>query len=94
MSAIEKIKPYTNHKGNCEVFFPDTKTYPPSQGKCTCGLNETLAALEAECVWAYDDFHDYYDTDCKRAFSLITGTPKDNDYVYCPNCGRKIKVKQ
>ena len=33
----------------------------------------------------------YVCSNCKEAFTLIEGTPTDNLYNYCPNCGAKIK---
>lgn len=27
---------------------------------------------------------------CKEKFVLIEGTPRDNGYYYCPNCGAKM----
>ena len=44
-----------------------------------------------ECKWKYDDDHDKYDTDCGRAFSFMVDTPKENDYLFCPGCGKRIK---
>ena len=28
---------------------------------------------------------------CKDAFTLIDGTPSDNNYNYCPNCGADMR---
>lgn len=28
---------------------------------------------------------------CKERFVLEWGTPKDNDYNYCPSCGQALK---
>lgn len=34
----------------------------------------------------------YYDcSECGEAFCLIDGTPKDNLYNFCPNCGAKME---
>lgn len=34
----------------------------------------------------------YYEcSNCKEAFSLLEGTPEENKYNYCPNCGAKMK---
>lgn len=34
----------------------------------------------------------YYECSCcKEAFTLIDGTPTDNLYNYCPNCGTKME---
>lgn len=32
----------------------------------------------------------YVCSNCKEAFTLIEGTPTDNLYNYCPNCGAKM----
>ena len=41
--------------------------------------------------WVEEDMFDgdvaYRCTNCNGVFSLIDGTPKDNEYNYCPNCG-------
>lgn len=34
----------------------------------------------------------YYDcSECGESFCLIDGTPTDNLYNYCPNCGAKME---
>lgn len=36
----------------------------------------------------------YYECSvCKEAFTLIDGTPSDNLYNYCPNCGAYMKCE-
>lgn len=32
-------------------------------------------------------------SNCKEAFVLISGSPKENKYEYCPNCGCKMDEK-
>lgn len=48
-----------------------------------------------ECKWKKDinEEDEPWQTDCGTAFILITGSPKDNNYKYCPNCGRQIKLE-
>lgn len=45
--------------------------------------------------WIEKDGYDgdtYYDcSECGESFCLIEGTPTDNLYNYCPNCGAKMK---
>lgn len=33
----------------------------------------------------------YECSNCKRWFVLEDGTPKENDYNYCPNCGANMR---
>ena len=62
--------------------------------------DETLAikALEQQPKTGHwiekDDFDGdtYYDcSECGESFCLIDGTPTDNLYNYCPNCGAKME---
>ena len=47
----------------------------------------------AYCTWTESDsdYDDHWETLCDNAFTLLDGTPKENDMVYCPYCGRKIQ---
>ena len=45
------------------------------------------------CKWKLcDEEASVYDTSCGNPHILIEGTPKENNYEYCPYCGKKIKV--
>ena len=45
------------------------------------------------CEWTLIDAEfNAYDTACGNPWYLEEGTPKDNKMIYCPACGRKIKV--
>ena len=39
-----------------------------------------------------DEEANVYDTSCRNPHILIEGTPQENNYKYCPYCGKKIKV--
>ena len=47
--------------------------------------------------WIEQDGYDgdtYYDcSECGESFCLIDGTPTDNLYNYCPNCGAKMEAE-
>lgn len=45
------------------------------------------------CEWRLcDEEANVYDTSCRNPHILIEGTPKENNYEYCPYCGKKIKA--
>jgi len=46
--------------------------------------------MKKYCKWTYDDEH--YVTECGEDFSFCDGDVEENGYVFCPGCGRKIKV--
>ena len=52
---------------------------------------------EGECVWVEDagvDTDGIYYTECHNSFYIIDGTPQDNNFKYCPYCGKILKEKQ
>ena len=52
-----------------------------------CGVSDDV------CEWMLcDEEANVYDTSCRNPHILIEGTPKENNYEYCPYCGKKIKV--
>ena len=47
------------------------------------------------CKWTYDYADDSWNGTCGAAWYLSEGGPKDNDMLYCPQCGKKlIEIKQ
>lgn len=45
------------------------------------------------CEWRLcDEEANVYDTSCRNPHILINGTPEENNYRFCPYCGKKIKV--
>ena len=44
------------------------------------------------CAWTLidEDYNAYECSNCKGAWCMGDGTPKENDYNYCPKCGRAI----
>ena len=43
----------------------------------------------AEENWTPDDYY-YTCSICREDFYMIVGTPSDNNYKYCPNCGARM----
>ena len=48
--------------------------------------------------WIEEDMYDgdvaYRCSECNELFCIIEGTPKDNEYNFCPNCGAKMVESQ
>lgn len=49
-----------------------------------------MAMTEREtCEWV-QDLDGVWNTDCLHAFEVTTGTPVENEFKYCPFCGKVI----
>lgn len=44
------------------------------------------------CIWKYDE-DGFYQTDCRNTFCFNEGSIIDNQFNFCPWCGRKIVEK-
>ena len=55
-------------------------------------VDEAEAKWEADCCeWKLEDAEaNLYVTKCEKRQLIFEGTPTENDYKYCPYCGRKI----
>jgi len=50
----------------------------------------------SECIWKEEngvDSDGTYITSCDNMFTIIEGNPKDNNFKYCPYCGKALKEK-
>jgi len=57
--------------------------------------SELSKKVNGLCGWSLNlDETDFdsgtYETSCGKYFGVIAGTPKDNEFIYCIYCGRKI----
>lgn len=86
--AIGKIQTWLKHSGYSEG--------ERNVMGCAIQMLESLPSAEQEQkTGKWIEHEDWYDTyyecsSCGEAFSLIEGTPKDNGYNYCPNCGSEM----
>ena len=45
------------------------------------------------CEWRLcNEEANVYDTSCRNPHILIEGTPQENNYEFCPYCGKRIKI--
>ena len=64
-------------------------------------LNEAIEIVKQGGVsdyvcewWLCDEEANVYDTSCRNPHILIEGTPQENNYEFCPYCGKKILCKE
>jgi len=46
------------------------------------------------CVWTPNDVDDYWETGRCESYCFINDGPKENNYRFCPGCGKPIKEKR
>ena len=44
------------------------------------------------CEWKYDDSEYYFESSCEHLHIFMSDGPKENEYRFCPYCGKKIKI--
>ena len=44
------------------------------------------------CEWKYNDTEYYWESSCEHLHIFMADGPKENEYIFCPYCGKKIKV--
>lgn len=77
-------------------YFVDLMSYADfieqSNKEAVRALKSVLDSKESEdvCEWKLDD--EEYETGCNQNHIIFDGSLSDNDYKYCPYCGKKIKV--
>ena len=43
------------------------------------------------CEWRYNDSEYYFESSCEHLHIFMSDGPKENEYEFCPYCGKKIK---
>ena len=65
----------------------ETSEWPLKKIRVT--IEET--SNEDNCNWKLTDIdNDTWTTDCGHDFNLLSGTPDENEMVFCPYCGKHI----
>lgn len=61
----------------------------PNNNDADSGAAHSNVGLE-RCLWEYQEDEDCWDTECGNKFTLIDGTPIENDFHFCPYCGKEL----
>lgn len=77
----------------CEDWKPEVMSNGSRTEEHRADLHEDGKDDPGWCEWTLIDAEfNAYDTSCRNPWYLEAGTPEDNKMIYCPSCGRKIKV--
>ena len=49
-------------------------------------------ASDDVCEWKYNNSEYYWESSCEHLHIFMSDGPGENEYKYCPYCGKKIKV--
>ena len=52
------------------------------------GMEEDIK--RRKCWWVHDQDDSKWDTECGNAQCFIEGGPKENEYRFCPYCGKPL----
>ena len=44
------------------------------------------------CEWKYNDTEYYWESSCEHLHIFMSDGPKQNEYSFCPYCGKNIKA--
>ena len=44
------------------------------------------------CEWKYNNSEYYFESSCDHLHIFMSDGPKENEYEFCPYCGKKIKI--
>lgn len=44
------------------------------------------------CEWKYNNSEYYWESSCEHLHIFMSDGPEENEYDFCPYCGKKIKV--
>jgi hypothetical protein len=96
------IEDRKNEKQKCSI--PNTETCvaldKSGQSHALSSVGEALNEMGYElavpkCEWKREEFDgDYFESSCGKAFFFTIDGPKENNYKYCPCCGKEIEEKK
>lgn len=72
-----------------------TSEHAYQEHKCWVKAIETIkqgGVSDDVCDWKYNDTEYYWESSCGHLHIFMADGPKQNEYSFCPYCGKKIKV--
>lgn len=84
--------------GECPYYEMGFEPWVEGRFKCRDELRSDVAVLlkeqEKTGTWKQidDDTYIWSCSECDEPFILMGGTPIENKYYYCPQCGAKMKT--
>lgn len=102
MNIRERLKKQIKTSLVCDdIPFIDYQYVGISKGKlCEIISDKVADAIFSEfevkekgiCVWTWDT-DGFFQTSCGNGFEFTTGNPGNNNYQFCPYCGKQIKER-
>ena len=93
IDADELLKNIPPEEICSRMAIDNAPTVEIQMGRMTNGVIIPITRPQGE--WTTHEGYDgdeYYECSvCKDAFVLMEGTPKDNNYNFCPNCGADMR---
>ena len=88
------VKAITRYKGGTFGDYEGTDYYIKKSEAIEIVKQGGISdASDYVCEWRLcDEEANVYDTSCRNPHILIEGTPQENNYEFCPYCGKKIKI--
>lgn len=78
---------------NRVVHAPDVGEDMPIPDECPLLANSETAVAKF-CRWDLDDIDGKWDTGCGEAHVFEIDGPVENNYKYCPYCGKRLAVQK
>ena len=85
--------------GDCPLLYRDSCSSDELMADAAAAIEELQAQLPKRGKWKETDMGWDGDTAwvcsvCGEPWTLIDGTPKENNMNFCPNCGAKMEVQE
>ena len=90
---VDKIVEQLESLSNAEADYYYARSNDVIDREDAIEIVKQGCAEDDVCEWRLcDEEANVYDTSCRNPHILIEGTPRENNYKFCPYCGKKIKV--